>query len=96
VVGPGFAQPNTGASITRENSGNGALLTRGSEQGERKNNAGQMTDAQQAGDSPRITVSACSVWLVTKPPPSQSLLIVGDHLRRRSVQFHLVVHFLNQ
>jgi hypothetical protein len=58
VVGPGFAQPNTGASITRENSGNGALRTRGSEQGERKNNAGQMTDAQQAGDSPRITVSA--------------------------------------
>jgi len=22
-----------------------------------------MTDAQQAGDSPRITVSVCSVWL---------------------------------
>jgi hypothetical protein len=58
VVGPGFAQQNTGASITRENSGNGALPTRGSEQGERKNNAWQMTDAQQAVDSPRITVSA--------------------------------------
>jgi len=63
VVGPGFAQPNTGASITRENSGNGALPTCGSEQGERKNNAGQMTDAQQAGDFPGITVSACSVCL---------------------------------
>jgi hypothetical protein len=63
VVGPGFAQQNTGATITRENSGNGALLTRGSEQGERKNNAGQMTDAQQAGDFLRIIVSACSVWL---------------------------------
>jgi hypothetical protein len=63
VVGPGFAQPNTGASITRENSGNGALPTCRSEQGERKNNAGEMTDAQQAGDSPGITVSACSVCL---------------------------------
>jgi hypothetical protein len=63
VAAPEYAQLNTGVSITRANSGNGALPTRGSEQGERKNNARQMTDAQQAGDSPGITVSACSVCL---------------------------------
>jgi hypothetical protein len=34
VAGHGYAQPDTGASITRANSGNGALPTRESEQGE--------------------------------------------------------------
>jgi len=33
-------------SITPGNSGNGALRTRGSEQGENKDNAGQITDAR--------------------------------------------------
>jgi hypothetical protein len=34
VAGHQYAQPHIGASITRANSGNGALLTRELEQGE--------------------------------------------------------------
>jgi hypothetical protein len=41
VVGPGYAPLNTGARITHENSGNGALPTRESARGEDQNNAGQ-------------------------------------------------------
>ena len=55
-----------------------------------------MTDAQQAGDSPRITVSVCSVWLGDQASVRPTLPIAGDRLRRRSVQFDLVVHFLNE
>jgi hypothetical protein len=36
VAGPEYARLNTGVSITRGNSGNGALPTRGSEQDEKK------------------------------------------------------------
>jgi hypothetical protein len=45
VADPEYARLNTGVSITRENNGNGALPTPGSEQGENKNNSGQITDA---------------------------------------------------
>jgi hypothetical protein len=40
VVGPEYAPPNTGASITRGNSANGVLPTRESEGGEDENNTG--------------------------------------------------------
>ena len=43
MVDPEYAPLNTGVSITRGNSVNGALPTRGSEQG--KENAGQIADA---------------------------------------------------
>jgi hypothetical protein len=46
VADPEYARLNTGVSITRANSGNGALPTPGSEQGENKNNTGQITDAR--------------------------------------------------
>jgi hypothetical protein len=46
VAGPEYARLNTGVSITRGNSGNGALPIPESEQGENKNNAGQITDAR--------------------------------------------------
>jgi hypothetical protein len=45
VADPEYARLNTGVSITRGNSGNGALPTPGSAQAENKNNAGQITDA---------------------------------------------------
>jgi len=41
AVGPEYAPLNTGASITRGNSGNGALPTRESGHGEDENKAGQ-------------------------------------------------------
>jgi len=46
VAGPEYARLNTGVSITRANSGNGALPTRDPEQGEDKENTGQMSEAQ--------------------------------------------------
>jgi hypothetical protein len=46
VAGPEYARLNTGASITRGNSGNGALPTRDSEQSEDKDNTGQITDVR--------------------------------------------------
>jgi hypothetical protein len=46
VAGPEFARLNTGVSITRGNSGNGALPTRGSEQDEKKRHVGRVTDAR--------------------------------------------------
>ena len=46
MADPEYARLNTGVSITRGNSGNGALRTRGSEQGENKENAGQIADAR--------------------------------------------------
>ena len=46
MADPEYARLNTGVSITRGNSGNGALRTRGSEQGENKENAGQIGDAR--------------------------------------------------
>jgi hypothetical protein len=39
VAGPEYARLNTGVSITRGNSGNGALLTRESEGGENEDDA---------------------------------------------------------
>ena len=44
MADPEYAPLNTGVSITRGNSVNGALPTRGSEQG--KENAGQIADAR--------------------------------------------------
>jgi hypothetical protein len=41
VVGPGYAPLITGASITRVNSGNGALPTREEERGEDRSNIGR-------------------------------------------------------
>jgi hypothetical protein len=41
VAGLGYARPTTGASITRGNSGNGALPTREPAHGEDQDNAGQ-------------------------------------------------------
>ena len=38
MAGHEYARPNTGASITPESSGNGALHTRESEEGENKDN----------------------------------------------------------
>jgi hypothetical protein len=46
VAGPEFARLNTGVSITRGNSGNGALPTLGSEQDEKKRHVEQVTDAR--------------------------------------------------
>ena len=46
MADPEYARLNTGVSITRGNSGNGALPIPESEQGENKNNAGQITDAR--------------------------------------------------
>ena len=46
MADPEYARLNTGVSITRGNSGNGALPTPGSEQGENKNNPEQITDAR--------------------------------------------------
>ena len=41
VAGPEYARPTTGVSITRGNSGNGALPTREPAHGEDQDNAGQ-------------------------------------------------------
>ena len=41
VAGPEYARPTTGVSITRENSGNGALPTREPAHGEDESNAGR-------------------------------------------------------
>ena len=46
MADPKYARLNTGVSITRANSGNGALPTRGSEQAENKRDVGQITDAR--------------------------------------------------
>jgi hypothetical protein len=46
VADPEYARLNTGVSITRGNSGNGELPTRGSEQAENKRDVGQITDAR--------------------------------------------------
>ena len=66
MAGPEYARPTTGVSITRENSGNGALPTRGSEQGENKENAGQITDARPSrplsGNDRLHTPGMWAVW----------------------------------
>jgi hypothetical protein len=46
VADPEYALLNTGASITRGNSGNGVLPTRASEHAESNGDAGQVTDAR--------------------------------------------------
>ena len=46
MADPEYARLNTGVSITRGNSGNGALPTRGSEQAGNKRDVGQITDAR--------------------------------------------------
>jgi hypothetical protein len=46
VAGPEFARLNTGVSITRGNSGNGALPTRGSEEAGNDYHVVQVTDAR--------------------------------------------------
>jgi len=48
VVGDEYARPHTGASITRENSGNGVLPIRESEQGENKDNSANDRRARNA------------------------------------------------
>jgi hypothetical protein len=45
VADPEYARLNTGVSITRGNSGNGALPIRESEQAENKRDVGQIIDA---------------------------------------------------
>ena len=66
MVDPEYARLNTGVSITRGNSGNGALRTRGSEQGENKENAGQITDARisrpLSGNDRLHTPGMWAVW----------------------------------
>jgi hypothetical protein len=46
VADPEYARLITGVSITRGNSGNGALPTRGSEQAENRRDVGQIIDAR--------------------------------------------------
>jgi hypothetical protein len=46
VADPEYARLNTGVSITRGNSGNGALPTRGSEQAENRRDVGQVIGAR--------------------------------------------------
>jgi len=53
VAGLGYARPTTGASITRGNSGNGALPTREPAHGEDQDNAGQWPAREQVGDCHR-------------------------------------------
>jgi hypothetical protein len=66
VADPEYARLNTGVSITRGNSGNGALRTRGSEQGENKENPGQITDARTSpplsGNDRLHTPGLWAVW----------------------------------
>lgn len=46
MADPEYARLNTGVSITRGNSGNGALPTRGSEQAENRRDVGQVIGAR--------------------------------------------------
>jgi len=46
VADPEYAPLNTGVSITRGNSGNGAPPTRGSEQAENQRDVGRVTNAR--------------------------------------------------
>lgn len=46
MADPEYARLNTGVSITRGNSGNGALRTRESEGYEDENNTGKMSEAR--------------------------------------------------
>jgi hypothetical protein len=63
VAGPEFARLNTGANITRANSGNGALRTGESENGEDENNTGRMTDVRVNQRLSQNDVWACSVFV---------------------------------
>jgi hypothetical protein len=66
VADPEYARLNTGVSITRGNSGNGALPTRGSEQAENKRGVGQITDARTRrppfGNDHLHTPAVLAVW----------------------------------
>jgi hypothetical protein len=66
VADPKYARLNTGASITRANSGNGALPTRGSEQAENKRDVGQITEARTRrppfGNDHLHTPAMWAVW----------------------------------
>jgi hypothetical protein len=66
VADPEYARLITGVSITRGNSGNGALPTRGSEQAENKHDAGQITDAHTRrppfGNDHLHTPAMWAVW----------------------------------
>ena len=66
MADPEYARLNTGVSITRGNSGNGALRTRGSEQAENKRDVGQITDARTSrplsGNDRLHTPGLWAVW----------------------------------
>ena len=66
MADPEYARLNTGVSITRGNSGNGALPTRGSEQAENKRDVGQITDARTRrppfGNDHLHTPAVLAVW----------------------------------
>ena len=66
MADPKYARLNTGVSITRGNSGNGELPTRGSEKAENKRDVGQITDARTRrppfGNDHLHTPAKWAVW----------------------------------
>ena len=65
MADPEYARLNTGVSITRGNSGNGELRTRGSEQAENKRDVRQVTDARTRppfGNDHLLTPVMWAVW----------------------------------
>jgi hypothetical protein len=66
VVGPEYARLNTGVSITRGNSGNGALPTRGSEEAGNDYHVRQVSDARTSqppsGNDRLHTPRILAVW----------------------------------
>jgi hypothetical protein len=66
VADPEYARLNTGVSITRGNSGNGALPTPGSEQAENRRDVGQVIGARASrplsGNDRLHTPGMWAVW----------------------------------
>ena len=66
MADPEYARLNTGVSITRGNSGNGALPTRGSEQAENERDVEQITDVRTRrlpfGNDHLHTPAMWAVW----------------------------------
>ena len=74
MADPEYAPLNTGVSITRGNSGNGALPTRGSEQG--KENARQFADAPTSRPpSGNDRLHAPAVWRPGKLNPVTKMTV---------------------
>ena len=84
-----FARLNTGARITRGNSGNGVLLTRENRAG-REQNSRNGKGVRLGGRTP------FQFALVFNTPRTLAgLRLVCDHLRRRFIHFELGAHFLD-